>query len=50
MPDLSEQLNRIEAKLDALIDALAAEEEGAEPAFDLDGDLIGGERDQDQEL
>lgn len=46
----TDQLDRIEAKLDALLDALAAEEDGAAPAFDLDGDLIGGERDQDQEL
>lgn len=50
MTELREQLNRIEAKLDALLEALAAEEEGAAPARDLDGDLIGGERDQDQEL
>lgn len=47
---MKQQLDRIEAKLDALLDALAAEDDGAAPAFDLDGELIGGERDQDQEL
>lgn len=51
MTDLRKQLNRIEAKLDALLEALAAEEDGAAPAFDLDGNaILGRERDQSAEL
>ncbi|WP_369913893.1 hypothetical protein AB8810_12760 [Xanthomonas sp. NCPPB 3005] len=48
----SEQLGRIEQKLDALLEALAAEgEEGQEaPAVSLDGDVMPGERDQSQSL
>lgn len=42
---------RIEAKLDALLDALAYEqEEDEEPAVDLDGNPAGGERDPNQPL
>lgn len=43
---------RIEAKVDALIDALAAEgeEEQEEPTRSLDGELVPGERDQSQSL
>ena len=42
-----QQLARIEAKLDALIDALAEEtDESERPEFTLDGFQIGGERDQ----
>lgn len=45
----AEQLDRIEAKLDALLDALA--DEGDEPQYDLDGNLIeGGERDENESL
>ncbi len=36
-------LQRIEAKLDALIAALASDDE-EEPQYSLDGDLIPGER------
>lgn len=35
----AEKLDRIEAKLDALLDALAEEDE-EEPQYDLDGNLI----------
>lgn len=45
-----EQIDRIEAKLDALIQALAEEGEIPPMAFDFDGDEVGGERDQGQEL
>ena len=42
------QLDRIEAKLDALLEALADEEE---QQFDLDGNpLEGGERDETESL
>lgn len=41
--DESEQLARIEAKLDALIAALASDEDD-EPQYSLDGDLVPGER------
>lgn len=45
------QLDRIEAKLDALLKALADEEEAeVEPGLDLDGQDIGGERDTSREL
>lgn len=51
MTELREQLNRIEAKLDALLEALAEDEMQEEPAFDLDGNaILGRERDHDQEL
>ena len=43
------QLDRIEAKLDTLIAALAAEDEEP-PEKDLDGNLLPGERDQTQGL
>ncbi len=47
---MEEQLDRIEAKLDALLDALADEDE-EEPQFDLEGNLIeGGERDENESL
>ena len=36
---MKEQLDRIEAKLDALLEALA-EEDDDEPQYDLDGNLI----------
>lgn len=43
---------RVEGKLDALIDALAAEveEEQDEPTRSLDGELVPGERDQSRSL
>lgn len=45
-----ERLARIEEKLDALLEALAEEDE-AQDKFDLDGrPLDGGERDQNQSL
>ncbi|WP_153066165.1 hypothetical protein [Xanthomonas campestris] len=45
------QLDRIEAKLDVLIAALAEDgEEREEPARTLDGELAGGERDQSMGL
>jgi len=44
-------LARIEAKLDALLEALAEEDEGEQqPAMTLDGQPTGGERDQGQAL
>jgi len=45
------QLDRIEAKLDALLEALADEgEEMERPALTLDGEAVGGERDDSQPL
>jgi len=45
------QLDRIEAKLDALLDALADEGEEVErPELTLDGEAVGGERDDSQPL
>lgn len=46
------QLDRIERKLDALLEALAAEaEEGQDaPAISLDGDVLPADRDQSQSL
>lgn len=44
------QLDRIEAKLDALLAALAEEEERDEPAQTLDGEYAGSERDPNQPL
>lgn len=43
---------RLEEKVDGLLAALAAEggEEQDEPARDLDGELVPGERDQSQTL
>jgi hypothetical protein len=47
----SAQLDRIEAKLDALLGALVEEGPDEEPQYDLDGNLIeGGERDETQSL
>ena len=47
---IEEKLDRIEAKLDALLDALA-EDEDDEPQFDLDGNLIENfERDDNESL
>ena len=47
---MKEQLDRIEAKLDALLEALA-EEDDDEPQYDLDGNLIEDrERDQSESL
>lgn len=47
-----EQLDRIESKLAALMDALAAdgEEEQDTPVTTLDGEALAGERDQAQSL
>lgn len=46
-----EQLDRIEAKLDALLAALADEgEEMGQPELTLDGHAAGGERDDSQPL
>ncbi len=42
-------IQRIEARLDHLIDVLAEEEEGP-PATTLEGDNAGSERDQGQSL
>lgn len=45
------QLDRIEAKLDALLEALADEGEQMEqPELTLDGEAVGGERDDSQPL
>lgn len=45
------QLDRIEAKLDALLEALADEgEEIEQPELTLDGERVGGERDDSQPL
>ncbi|UYB51166.1 hypothetical protein OCJ37_14345 [Xanthomonas sp. AM6] len=43
------QLDRIERKLDALLEALAAEGE-EEPSTSLDGDVMPGDRDQTESL
>lgn len=47
-----EQLDRVEAKLDALLEVLADEydEEDDEPELSLDGSLVGGERDTSEAL
>ena len=52
MDNAQTQLDRIEAKLDMLIAALADEvvEPEAVHIMTLDGDFTGGERDQDQPL
>lgn len=47
--DLHATAARIEAKLDRLIEALAADEE-PEPERTLDGEIAGGEREQGQSL
>ena len=45
------QLDRIEAKLDALLEALADEGEDTEQCeLTLDGEAVGGERDDSQPL
>lgn len=44
------QLARIEAKLDTLIAALAADEEEEPEITDLEGQTFGGERDQSESL
>lgn len=46
---MSAQLDRIEAKLDALILLLTEEPEEA-PQFDLEGNELTGERDESQSL
>lgn len=46
---IEEKLDRIEAKLDALIEALAEDDE-QEESFDLDGNPIGGQRDTTESL
>ena len=39
--DLKQQLDRIEQKLDYLVDALAGEEPASQPVrFDLDGNVV----------
>lgn len=48
--DNQAMLVRIESKLDALLAALAEDEEPEADAFDLDGNLLAGERDQSQAL
>lgn len=48
MPSM-EALGRIERKLDTLISALA-EDGGEEPELDLEGNIVGRERDQGQSL
>ncbi|MBV7502087.1 hypothetical protein [Achromobacter sp. ACM05] len=51
MARISEQMARIEGKLDALIEALADEgEEMDQPDLTLDGEAVGGERDDSQPL
>lgn len=45
-----DQLDRIEAKLDALLEALASDEAPGNLELTLDGDPIGAERNQAQEL
>ena len=48
---LRAQLDRIEAKLDALLDALAEDEDEGEPElFSLDGEYVGSARDAGEEL
>jgi hypothetical protein len=51
-PEQEAKLDRIEAKLDTLIAALAeyAEDEEGAPAVDLSGNPCGGDRDQSQSL
>lgn len=44
------QLDRIEAKLDALLEALADEGEETQQEYTLDGEAVGGERDDSQPL
>jgi hypothetical protein len=44
------QLDRIEAKLDLLIQALGEEEQEFEPGYDLNGNPAGMDRDESQEL
>lgn len=44
------QLDRIEAKLDALLDALAEDDDEQEAGVDLDGNAVGGERDEGETL
>lgn len=46
--EIYDRLDRIEAKLDALLAALADEEQ--EPAQTLEGDYAGSERDTNQPL
>lgn len=43
-------LARIEAKLDALLKALADEEDDTEQRMDLDGKMVGGPRDGSKSL
>jgi len=45
-----DQLDRIEAKLDALLEALAQEEDEPLQAFDLDGNPVPSERNMSLEL
>jgi len=44
------QLDRIEAKLNLLIQALAEEDQEFEPGYDLNGNPLGIDRDESQEL
>ena len=51
MARISEHMARIEAKLDALLEALADEgEETEQRELTLDGEEVGGERDDSQPL
>lgn len=45
-----DRMQRIEAKLDSLIAALAEDDPEQEPGVDLDGNDVGGERDTTQTL
>jgi len=49
-PSEPTQLDRIEAKLDALLEALADEGEEDQQELTLDGEAVGGERDDTQPL
>ncbi len=44
------RLDAIDKKLDALIEALAKDDQEDQPECTLDGDPAGGERDQSQSL
>lgn len=48
--EVADRLARIEAKLDALLDALAEDEDEQEAGVDLDGNAVGGERDEGETL
>ena len=48
--EIQDPLQRIEAKLDYLIMALAEDDEDEEPTDDLEGNVAGGPRDETEEL